>query len=660
MKTVLFAPVLALGIAIPALGSTAAGAPSQPIHLAVVACDFHGAEQAAVMLKSAVLSARSPLAVHVFADDASRARLERSLWAWPERVRQRIRPEFLPLGSPGVTDPEAWSRRFPRCGSQRLFFPDLLPDVDRVLAVDPDALFLRPVDELWRVELAPDQIAAMPQGPQAPTGVLLMDLARMRRTGWRQRMTDLAQTAERWPRGDQELLERFFHDVPEKLHRLSCAWGLRLDFCSLTSGCAPAPGAPEDTVGLVYGGRSDRPTFRALSEAFQAYPFGEDPKTDLLEPLRARFAVADPAEACASAREPVAAALAAQIPRWPAPGERPAGTGVFYDVAAAQLAPWRQRGIVPEDLARASKVGIPTLHYQILGGKLYRAPLCSPARRCPGFEHFLVKVAPLVPDVDFYLNPNDFPNPGAGDPLPLLSFSKLPQTHGDILYPVWAFWHDDPWLGVVPHWRWDEMRRELLAAGDAVPWEQKKPVVFFRGGLTSPKREPYTLYSVTHREQWDVRFTPHPSPKFMARVAELEQEVAEPVPPRDHCAYRYLLNVDGISSTHRLRMMMACGGLLLYVQPEWMEFYYYKLVPWKHFVPLPLDPAQGQRVLDYLVAHDDLARRIAGNGRDFVANVLTLDEVDRYWVDLLREYAALQRFKPQRAEGFVAVEAAND
>ena len=71
----------------------------------------------------------------------------------------------------------------------------------------------------------------------------------------------------------------------------------------------------------------------------------------------------------------------------------------------------------------------------------------------------------------------------------------------------------------------------------------------------------------------------------------LRDSVAEPVPPRDHCAYRYLLNVDGISSTHRLRMMMACGGLLLYVKPEWMEFYYYKLVPWKHFVPLPLDPA---------------------------------------------------------------------
>ncbi len=39
---------------------------------------------------------------------------------------------------------------------------------------------------------------------------------------------------------------------------------------------------------------------------------------------------------------------------------------------------------------------------------------------------------------------------------------------------------------------------------------------------------------------------------------------------------------------------------------------------------------------------------------------LTLEEVDRYWADLLKEYAPLQRFKPEKAPGFVAVEKAED
>ncbi|MFY9824865.1 MAG: glycosyl transferase family 90 [Thermoanaerobaculia bacterium] len=636
MKTIFFALTLALGLAAPAIPSGVAS--PQPIHLAVVACGGSRLDETTVMLKSAVLSTRSPLALHIFADDAVRPRLERSLWAWPDWVRQRLTLTFYPISSPG-------------CGSQRLFFPDLIQGTGRVLAVAPDVIFLRPVDELWSQFAAfqPKQIAAMPDS----AGVVLMDLDRMRQAGWREWIK--SRTG-----GDQELIDLFFREHPEKLQALSCAWGFRSDHCRPGSACKLAAG---ESVGVVQGGlagfyKDGLATYKALYEAFLAYPFGEDLKTDLVEPLRARFAVADPAEACAPARERFLESLARQGGLWK-PEPLPE-VGAFHDVAVAQLAPWREKGIRPEDLERVRKLAMPTIRYQILGGKLYRAPACTRATRCPGIDHFLVKIAPLVPDVEFFVNPNDYPATGILDPLPVFSFSKIPAAHGDILYPVWAFWHDDPWLGVVPHWRWNEMSRELLEAGAAVPWEKKKPVVFFRGGLTSPLREPYTLYSVTHRDQWDVRFTPHPSPKFMARVAELKQEVAEPVPPRDHCAYRYLLNVDGISSTHRLRMMMACGGLVLYVQPTWMEFYYYKLVPWKHFVPLPLDPAEGQRVLDFLVAHDELAQRIARNGREFIEKELTLEEVDRYWADLLKEYAALQRFQPQKDPGFVAVEKAED
>ncbi len=596
------AAALLLGLAAGAASAT----PPQPvaapreIHLAVVACKSHLLEETTVLLKSAAVLTRAPLAMHVFADGPFRTRLGESLQAWPERVRSRVRLDFHDLEAAA-------------CAGRRLSLPETLQDTDRVIAVDTDVVFLRPLDDLWRLldGFEPAQASA------AAAGLRLLDLAKIRAAGGQ-------------PRPDGTL---------------SCAWSLRPESCRSCSN-------PGEGAGAVH--RSSQPTFRAVYEAWLSYPLGEDLAADLLEPLRFRLAAAEPADACAAARAPILETLAREAGRWTPPGPPPEG-GRFHDVAVAQLAPWRGRGIRQEDLDRVRALAMPTIRYQILGGKLYRARTCSPARRCPGIDHFLVKIAPLVPDAEFFVNPNDYPVTGIADPLPVLSFSKTARAHGDILYPVWAFWHDDPWLGVVPHWRWDEMSRELLQAGDAVPWEKKKPVVFFRGGLTSPLREPYTLYSPAHREQWDVRFTPHPSPKFMARVAELGAEVAEPVPPRDHCAWRYLMNVDGISSSHRLRMMMACGGVVLYVQPSWMEFYYYKLVPWKHFVPLPLDPAEGQKVLDFLETHQDVARRIASNGREFIASELTLAEVERYWADLLREYAALQRFTPVKDPAFVEV-----
>jgi hypothetical protein len=593
--------------------STVYATPPQPapapreIHLAIVACKSYLLEETTVLLESAAVLTRAPLAVHVFADGPFRTRLGESLQAWPERVRSRVRLDFHDL------DAAACAGRRPALAT----LAETLQDTDRVISVDTDIVFLRPLDGLWRLfdDFKPGQTSA------TSAGLNLLDLRTIRAGG------------------------------PEKplSENLSCAWSFRTDDCLSCK--------PEEGVGAVH--EDNQPTFRAVYEAWLSYPLGEDLAADLLEPLRFRLAAADPADACAPARAPILESLAREAGRWTPPGPPPEG-GRFHDVAVAQLAPWRGRGIHQEDLERVRRLAMPTIRYQILGGKLYRAPACSPVRRCPGIDHFLMKAAPLVPDAEFFVNPNDYPVTGIADPLPVFSFSKIPRSHGDILYPVWAFWHDDPWLGVVPHWRWDEMSRELLQAGDAVPWEKKKPVVFFRGGLTSPLREPYTLYSPAHRGQWDVRFTPHPSPKFMARVAELGAEVAEPVPPRDHCAWRYLMNVDGISSSHRLRMMMACGGVVLYVQPTWMEFYYYKLVPWKHFVPLPLDPAAGQKVLDFLETHQDVARKIASNGREFIASELTIEEVDRYWVDLLREYAALQRFTPKKDPAFVEVQEAEE
>ena len=42
-----------------------------------------------------------------------------------------------------------WKKLFKLCASQRLFIPNLLKDVELLLYVDTDILFLSPVDEIW-------------------------------------------------------------------------------------------------------------------------------------------------------------------------------------------------------------------------------------------------------------------------------------------------------------------------------------------------------------------------------------------------------------------------------------------------------------------------------------------------------------------------------
>lgn len=328
----------------------------------------------------------------------------------------------------------------------------------------------------------------------------------------------------------------------------------------------------------------------------------------------------------------------------------------YHDVAVAQLAPWRTTGIRRQDLDAARALDRPLVRYQVLGGRLYRDTACYFPPRCQGIEHFLLEIAPRLPDVEFLVNVQDYPVTRIESSLPVFSFSKIPAEHADILYPAWAFWEGGPALAVIPTWRWDVSRKDLLAAGEALSWQEKKPVLFFRGSRTNASRDPYVLHARQHPGLWDVRYILNQSQKETEYVTQvLKIAPAEPVSPRDHCAWRYLLNFDGLTASFRLKNLLACGGLVFYVEPKWVEFFYSKLVPGEPYVPLSLDVDEAARTVASLQADDARAQKIAQNGREFITKHLTLAHVRRYWLDLLGEYASLQRFQPQRDPSLVLV-----
>lgn len=637
-------------------------APDGRIHLAVTACGDR-LEEALVMLGSVVRTARAPLTFHIFADDELRPRFEERLQAWPAEDRRRFTTVLYPISYPGVEDPEKWRALFKPCASQRLFYPDLIRSTDRVLYVDTDILFLRPIDALWSLfdRFEPEQIAALAPEGEVPelnwyrrfarhpyvqplgvnSGVMLMDLARMRGVRWRERMLAYRKQYSEIPWGDQDLINIFFAESPEKLYIFSCEWNFRPDHCMYGSNCKAAE---ERGVSIVHGNRrafhdGKQPTFMAVYDAFAR-------EKDLQAGLAA---VAGQSE-CGKVGKLFTTALEERED----PGE---DTGFYRDVAAAQLAPWRGTGIRREDLDAARALPRPLVKYQISGGRLYRDEKCYFPARCEGIEHFLLEIAPELPDVEFLVNVQDHPVTRIDRPLPVFSFSKIPAEHADILYPAWAFWEGGPALKVIPSWRWDLTRRDLLQAGDALSWEEKKPAVFFRGSRTNETRDPYVLHAQRHPDLWDVRYTLNQSQQqtdYVTRVMKLTP--AEPVAPRDHCSWRYLLNFDGVAASFRLKNLLACGGLVFYVEPKWEEFFYPKLIPGEHYVPLSLDVAEAARTVEALRTDDARARRIARNGRDFIEKHLTLAHVRRYWLDLLADYSSLQKFEPRRDPGLVLIQ----
>jgi len=104
--------------------------------------------QADVMLKSAVLLTKKKLHFHVIADNKQLyGRLINRTANWPHSYRRRLRFSMHDVWYP--EDREDMRTMFRVCATERLFVPDMFPDMDRAIYIDTDLIFMRPPEDLW-------------------------------------------------------------------------------------------------------------------------------------------------------------------------------------------------------------------------------------------------------------------------------------------------------------------------------------------------------------------------------------------------------------------------------------------------------------------------------------------------------------------------------
>ncbi|KAM9327587.1 glucoside xylosyltransferase 1-like isoform 1-T1 [Pholidichthys leucotaenia] len=322
--------------------------PEHAMHLAVVACGER-LEETLTMIKSAVLFSLKHLYLHIFAEDQLHASFMEALESWPGFIHSRFNYTVYSISFPSENAAE-WKKLFKPCASQRLFLPVrsksfifihktlrslfpvtsvfsllswqlILKDVDSIVYVDSDILFLQPVDRLWGFlsRFNSSQLAAMAPEHEEPriawysrfarhpyygrtginSGVMLMNMTRMRNMFFKNDMTSVGLRWEEllmpllqkyklnitW--GDQDLLNIIFHYNPESLLEFPCQWNYRPDHCIYGSNCASAE---EDGIYILHGNRGvyhdyKQPAFRAVYDSIKKYTFGTDPVTSLLDPL---------------------------------------------------------------------------------------------------------------------------------------------------------------------------------------------------------------------------------------------------------------------------------------------------------------------------------------------------------------------------------------
>lgn len=224
------------------------------IHLSIVVCGDRRNESI-TLIKSAVLLTKSYIVIHIFAEGELHSSLQNQ---------------------------------------------SLLTNVDSLLYVDTDVLFLSPLEKIWShfsrfnssqvIAMAPDnevrhtawynRFAKHPYYGElgVNSGVILMNLTRIRASTWLTSIIKYHKESKlKMTYGDQDLMNIYFHFHPNELYIYPCEWNYRPDHCMYTSVCE---GANKDGAHVLHGNRrtmqnQKQPAFKAVYSAFKEYDFQE-------------------------------------------------------------------------------------------------------------------------------------------------------------------------------------------------------------------------------------------------------------------------------------------------------------------------------------------------------------------------------------------------
>jgi UDP-xylose:glucoside alpha-1,3-xylosyltransferase len=148
------------------------------------------------------------------------------------------------------------------CTAQKIFLPSLLPEVNRLLYVSPESIFLAPPHETFMllrhfkkgemVGMAREEDNSVYNEKKGHpyygtyginSGILLMDLKKMRESDWEKDIQELfIENHKKASYGDQDLLNIYLNTRPNNVYEMPCDYNFRTEHCEAATECQPVEG----------------------------------------------------------------------------------------------------------------------------------------------------------------------------------------------------------------------------------------------------------------------------------------------------------------------------------------------------------------------------------------------------------------------------------
>jgi hypothetical protein len=173
----------------------------------------------------------------------------------------------------------------------------------------------------------------------------------------------------------------------------------------------------------------------------------------------------------------------------------------------------------------------------------------------------------------------------------------------------------------------------------AIPWSQRKSLVFWRGsttgipGITADSvsqlpRLQLCLVAKALPEICDIKLSAVVQTKGadeMQRVQEVLRKLgilSSGVPRSQFLGYRYQVDIDGNSNSFGFLAKLLMGSCILKVASKWHQWYYNDLRPWEHYVPVSADMSDFAEKVSWCLEHENDARQIGEAGKRYAEHVI--------------------------------------
>ena len=239
-----------------------------------------------------------------------------------------------------------------------------------------------------------------------------------------------------------------------------------------------------------------------------------------------------------------------------------------------------------------------------------------------------------LPNGEFVLTHDDHPKVLHQDSIPIMA-PITTKLHADISFPyMYTFKNEQSeWKKVM----WGKPLPSTL--NNCPQWDQRKKLVFFRGGCTGPTtgyKGP--LWRYYNRQRFSRLAKKHPDLlsggmtdlcdelKKNPWKSEIEKEGSEiklvgmPV----MCNYRHLLQLDGNTASGRFPYLLWMGATIFKQDSPYTEHWYPLLEPWKNFVPVANSLEDLVEKAEWALANPEKAKAIADNGKVLAEKHLNL------------------------------------